>query len=438
MRRILLLSLITYSLFAIGLLIRNGQILALVVPFVLFLGAAFLFAPEQPRLRVSRKLSDECISPGKIVTVTVTVFNDGKPIEEIFVEDQLPPDLDVIEGRPKLLSSIGSQEAVILTYKVRGQRGSYSFEKVSIRVSDLLGLFSRKISLDALGRVYIKPEVLKLRSIPIRPLMTRMYTGPIPSRKGGAGMNFYEVRKYSIGDPLRRINWRATARHDEELFTNQFEVERITDVGLILDARQQTDVVLQDSSNGQESEALHTLFEYGIQAAAALADMFLREGHRVGLLIYGRGQVATFPGYGKTQREKILRSLAQARTGDNVALETLSYIPARFFPPKSQIVLISPLSPADPPVLTRLMAHAYQLLVVSPNPVSFDARSLPPGTNTEYAYRLARLERTLLLRRLQRIGVTLVDWQVDQPLEKVLGAVLTRAPREYRKLGIGL
>jgi hypothetical protein len=121
-----------------------------------------------------------------------------------------------------------------------------------------------------------------------------------------------------------------------------------------------------------------------------------------------------------------------------MALESLSYLPTRFFPPHSQIVFISPLSPVDPPILTQLLANGYRLLIISPDAVSFERSSLPDNFDTDYAFRLARIERTLLIRRLQRFGITIVDWQVDQPLEKILRNVLFRAPQEFRKLGLGV
>jgi uncharacterized protein (DUF58 family) len=226
------------------------------------------------------------------------------------------------------------------------------------------------------------------------------------------------VREYQLGDSMRHVNWRVTARHTEDMFTNAFEQERITDVGLILDARQQTDVLSPQGS----------LFEYGVRAAAALADVFLRDGNRVGLLIYGRGRETTFPGYGKIQRERIQCALAAARTGDNMALAHLDYLPTRFFPPRSQIILISPLILDDLPVLVRLRANGYQVLVVSPDPVSFEASFMKPGLDLELAIRIARVERVLLLRKLQRVGVEVVNWQVERSLDRVLRARVGHTP----------
>ncbi len=436
-RRLLFVVFLAYALFVLGLAVRSGEILLLTIPFILILSAAFFYAPAVPNLQIKRSFSEDYVSPGKIITVSFTIQNLGEDLDELYIEDHLPPKLEVVEGETYLLTNLAKDGRVEFQYKVRGERGSYPFEKIYFRCNDALGLVNRQGLVTATGQIFVKPVIRKLRSIPIRPLNTHLFTGPIPAHRGGSGLNFLEVREYALGDPLRQINWKSTARHDDELFTNHFELERVADVGIILDARQQTDRILPLITDPDHPPLALSLFEHSVLAAAAVSDLFLRDGHRVGLLVYGRGQHATFPGYGKIQRERILRALAQARTGDNMALESLSYLPTRFFPSRSQIVFISSLSPADPPILTQLLANGYRLLIISPNSVSFEAQSLPENFDTQYAFRLARIERTLLIRRLQRYGITVVDWQVDQPLETILRNVLFRAPQEFRKLGIG-
>jgi uncharacterized protein (DUF58 family) len=149
-------------------------------------------------------------------------------------------------------------------------------------------------------------------------------------------------------------------------------------------------------------------------------------------LLYGAGLDWVVPGYGKVQRERILRRLATAERGESQVFQSLSYLPTRLFPPRSQLVFVSPLSPGDETMLFHLRATHYAVLVVSPDPVSFEAERLPPGPALSLAVRLARVERRLLLQRLRQGGVITVDWQVDRPLDAVLYAALQRArPLHY-------
>ncbi|MGC9469628.1 MAG: DUF58 domain-containing protein, partial [Anaerolineae bacterium] len=339
------------------------------------------------------------------------------------VHEQVPAGLKVT-GDTSAIIGLASGEEFTLTYEVEGPRGAYRFSGPSIAAQEHLGLFRRHIRYSVSNKLSVLPALPKVRSIPIRPLRTRGFAGPIPSRHAGPGTDFYGVRNYEPGDPWRWINWRLSARHPRDLFTNQFEWERIADVGLILDARERTDVTV----NGV------ALFEHAVEAAASLADSFIGEGNHVGLLIYGRGLERTFPGYGKHQHQRIMRALSQAKIGDSLVFDSLDYLPTRFFPAKSQIVLISPLCEDDPPVLSRLRSRGYEIIVVSPDPVTYEAQALEPGIARALAERIARAERALWIHQLQRIGVQVVDWQVDKPLDIAVHAALSGAVYRRRRL----
>jgi uncharacterized protein (DUF58 family) len=288
--------------------------------------------------------------------------------------------------------------------------------------------------LPAPANVLVFPNVTQLRQLHIHPRQTRGFAGPILARRGGSGVDFYGVREYQIGDSPRRINWRISSRHEQEFFSNEFEQEAIADVGLILDSRKQTNMVENDV----------TLFEYSVLAAASIADAVLQEGHRVSLLVYGFGMERVYPGYGKVQKKRIMRALAQAEPGDNYALESLVYLPTRLFPAHSQIILISPLSTDDLHPLLRLRAQGYEVLSVCPNPLNYavrlrsqrmDAKKQDPEMNAT-VLRLAQIERALLFGNLRRSGIQIVDWQIDQPLASALHTVIAQPPHGRLMMGI--
>lgn len=426
MRRVFLLGSLAYALLFLGLAALNGGMLALAIPLVVLLGAAFLWGPEMPQLKITRSLSAESVSPGAPVVVTLSIVNEGPSLEEVTIEDAVPPGLEVIDGEASALSSLPAGGEIEIAYTVRGKRGAFGFQDVRVAAGEHLGVFRRRAPFLAFGRFFVLPEVSKMRQMAIRPLRTRAYAGSVPARQGGSGVAFYGVREYQPGDPQRWINWRVSARHRHRLFTNEFEQERVADVGVILDARQRSDI------RGPGG----TLFEHAVAATASLASSFLSDGNRVGLLVYGGFLDWTFPGYGKLQRKRILEALARAETGESMVFESFDYLPTRFFPAKSQLVLVSPLCMGDPPMLIRLRARGYQLLVVSPDPVSFEARMLGAQPDVELAMRIARLERALLLRKLRRAGIQVVDWQVDRPLDRVVHAALGRTPQWFRAVGV--
>jgi uncharacterized protein (DUF58 family) len=264
--------------------------------------------------------------------------------------------------------------------------------------------------------------VARLRQVAIRPRRTRVFAGAIPARVGGTGTEFFGVREYHPGDPVRSINWRASAHQEAVLYANEYQQERAADVGIILDGRLRTN----------EFARGHSLFEHAVQAAAALTDALLTQGNRVGLLVYAAFLRWTIPGYGKLQRERILFSLAHARPGGSEVFADLEHLPTRLFPSESQIILISPLHEEDLKPLVQLRAQGYQVLVVSPNPVKFELTYLPRTPHTALAARVVQMERTLLLQRVQRAGIQVLDWDVAEPFDQVVKRRLSRPPAFFR------
>ena len=434
MRRSLLLAFLIYALALGALASLNGHLLVLLIPLVLHIGAGLYFGTEQLQLRATRSLSRVRVSEGQTVSVKLVVTNDGARIDEVLIEEQPPAQLHVIKSdaaaltETRILVSLAPGDSVELNYTVRAKRGHHLFEDIHVTAIDHFDLFKRKASFCASGEseLYVLPPVTRVRQIAIRPRQTRVFAGAIPARVGGSGTEFFGVRAYQPGDALRHINWKANARHPQALFTNEFQQERIADVGLILDARRRVDV---RAGSG-------TLFEHSILVTAALAETFLDGGNRVGMVSYGGYLNWTLPGYGKYQRERILRALARADTGDSQVFDKLEYLPTRFFPRRSQLVLISPLHPDDLKFLIRLRAQGYEILVISPNPVMYEQKVLSDSPSVRMALRIATVERTVMLRQLRQAGMRTVDWDVDEPIEQTLAASLAGQPVWSRKAGI--
>ncbi len=425
MHRLVLLIGLVDVLILVGMATFQGAMLALALPLLVLLAVGFYGGPQQPCLRVTRSLSAERVAPSVPVVVTVQVTNEGAALEEVLLEDLLPAGLEVLDGHPRLLGTLAAGETVELRYTVQGPRGYYHLTGVQATASDALGLVRRQVTVPTPGQFCVMPEVLKLGRVSIRPERTRPFSGLIPAQRGGPGIEFFGVREAQAGDPLRWVNWRACARHPETFYSNEFEQECVVDVSLILDVRRRS-----YPNCGDEA-----LFEQTILAAAALAQTFLNDGNRVGLLLYGSLPMGwTLPGYGRPQQERILRALAEARPGES--LDRLEYLPTQIFPVRSQLVLVSPLVREDLRMLVGLLAYGYPMLVISPNAVAFESRLLEGQPEAAPATRLARLERELLLRNLRRAGVHVVDWPVDRPLQQAVYSSLGRMPLWVRRIRV--
>ncbi len=424
MSRTIILILIIYVLLLTGLSTLHGEFVSLALPFVAYLMVGFWRGPERLNLDVHRTLSSERAAPGEDVIVSVDVTNRGGDAEELLLDDGYSPALVIRDGSPRHLLSLKKGESYSWTYTVQGPRGGYPFEALKAQAMDHFGLQQSRYQVPVRSELFVFPPLTRLKYIPIRTRRTRVYSGTIPARVGGAGVEFFGLREYQPGDPPRWINWRASARYSETLYANEFQQERVADVGIVLDGREKTNLFRGGRS----------LFEHSVLATASLADAFLSQGNRVGLLHYGRYLDWTFPGYGKLQRERILQALAHAQTGGSPVFSGLEHIPVRFFPAHSQVVLVSPLDAGDLEVLIQLRARGYQIMVISPDPVAFELSYLPDAPSVKLAARIVGMERNLLLKKLQRAGVQVLDWNVAHPFDQVLKRRLGPPPALLRAI----
>lgn len=374
-------------------------------------------ALKKTDLYAERILDADRTTRGSPINICLKITNQGDTIEALYVEDIVPAGLQIVDGRTSTLATLGSGHTLLLNYAVEGKRGVYPFHGVKIKFSDYLGLNQKDDCLPVESRILVLPKANTLSEIAIQPRRTRSYPGLIPSGKAGAGVTFWGIREYQAGDPMRWINERASARHEGQLLVNEFEQERAVDIGIILDCRTETNLFLGNAD----------LLEHSIQAAATLANSFLNSGNRVGLLVYGGGRIWVQPRYGKIQRERILQALASVRVYDRIVDRTLENLPTRLFPAKSQLVLISSLLPQDLQTLISLRAHGYKFLVISPDPIEFEANLLDDTPAIRQAVRIARVERKNLLRMLRRSGARVMDWTVQEPFYQAASYPLSYA-----------
>ena len=426
MPRSLLLSFLTYALLLAGIATVHGDFITLALPLVAYLLIGYLQTPEEIKLQATRHLSIERTTPNSNVDVTVTVTNRGPSLEEVLLTDIVPSGLTVRSGFSQHMLRLASGESYTFAYTVSGPRGGYGFETIEAQVNDHLAVSSSTVHMDVKARLFVLPPIMRVRNIAIRPRRTRVYAGTIPARAGGSGTEFFGVREYQPGDSPHSINWRASARYTDTLYANEYQQERVADVGIVLDGRLRTN----------EFAGGHSLFEFSVQAAASMADALLSQGNRVGLLVYASFLGWTLPGYGKIQRERILHALANASTGDSQVFSDLEHMPTRLFPPESQIVFVSPLTEDDLKPLIQLRAQGYDVLVVSPNPVTFELSYLPAAdANVELAGRVLHMERLLLLQRMQRANIHVLDWDVKEPFDSLVKRRLGRSPVWLRAIG---
>lgn len=413
----ILYFLMTAGLLTLALLLNDLEI------GVLILGLASLFffsnvwgLPEKIDIELDRHIipyetfgGEDIRIESRLRNLTGTTLGNVE-IHEV-VDDRIIPE----RGASHTIASAGPSEEIRLVFEFPSPgRANYEIGPLIVRIRDPFGfyLIEKKIGPETLS---VMPRPEHIGGIQLRPRHVGPWPGVVASKALGLGTEFYSMREYVPGDDPKRINWKASARYNE-LIVNEIEAERVTDVMIVLD----TDVTFFGPT---ESE----LFERGIQAAASITRLLLRQGNRVGLVLQG-GERGSIPaGFGKKHERRILHLLAAAKPG-RAAVSTsyvMNLLARRMLPSRSQIVIISPL--LDPEMnegVKQLSVAGYSLLIVSPSPTP--PKSFQDETE-EVAFKLVMLERSISLLALERSSIV-VDLPSGVPLSVLVSKVRRTRP----------
>jgi uncharacterized protein (DUF58 family) len=421
----LFLGLIITGLFFLGLITRNSDLLLINIFFIIYLFAGIIQSPVREEIKLSakrrcHKSKDEHSIYGNM---TVQIVNGGRKTICVSIEEPYYERMEITEGSLSLHTALPPGEETEFNYTFKSIRGGYEWNHLTVKVSDPFGIFVTNKTIEAPERIFIQPRVKKFRPFQIHPWKTLSSPGSIPTRKSGCGTNFYGIREYHPGDPLRTLDWKKTARYPHQFFTREFEQERNADITLVIDGRKDLDL-----QNKNES-----LFEIEIKSAASLAEMFLHQGHRVGLSVIGENFIQVMPGYGKKQLHRILNSLSKATIKNDDGHKTLYKLPIKQFSTKTLIIFLSPFHYNDIVYYRKLRALGFQVVLICPDSIDFLFSETVKDNKDNMALRVSNLERRLNLDLVSQLSIPVIDWQVTEPLLPLIRSALGR-PLHIRKM----
>ena len=214
--------------------------------------------------------------------------------------------------------------------------------------------------------------------LPDQPLHSILH-GQHASRLRGRGLNFEELREYVVGDDVRNVDWRATARTGAT-HVRVYTEERDRPVWILVSQRQSMFFGSRDRVKSVVAA----------EAAALAAWRVLRAGDRVGAMVFDDREIETIRPH--RSREHVMQIL-HAIVEKNHALEAETSVPAGSDVLNEALERLIPLAPHDALIclvgdgsaadettqrlVTRLAAHNDLIFVVVFDPL--EARLPPAG-----------------------------------------------------------
>jgi uncharacterized protein (DUF58 family) len=362
-------------------------------------------------LRLARA-GDTRIRLGETGEVTLTLGHGGRRPLRGLVRDAWPPSAGARPGRADVSVPAGGAVSLVTTLAPQ-RRGDITADRVTVRSLGPLRLAGRQGGHRAPWSVRVLPPFTSRRHLPEKLARLRQLDGQHRSLLRGQGSEFDSLREYVIGDDVRSIDWRSTARR-ADVMVRTWRPERDRRILIVLDTGR--------TAAGRVAGVPR--LDTSMDAALLLAALAARAGDRVDLIAMDRRVRARVLG---ASRSEVLPALTGAMAGlDAELVEPDAGLMAATVlgtaRQRSLVVLLTDLNPAaiTDGLLPRIPALAarHRLLVAAVADPRLAEMAAARGDATAVydaaAAERARGERARISALLRRLGVDVVDAPPDR------------------------
>lgn len=292
--------------------------LAILLPLV---GLAFVRL-RRPKLEVARLFSPPVVAVGGVVQVTVRVANVGaSPSTPIAWDDALPWP-EPVATREIGPIGLGRRRPHVTGYELHPpRRGLYAIGPFVAEHEDPFGMVTATMAVGKPDRLVVVPAVSSLGEGGPS-LVDGDGEAHLVQRKVAGNDDDLTTREYRRGDALRRVHWRASARHGE-LMVRQEEHRSHPDARILVDTRRRgyPDAV-GDTGMSWSAEWASDAFEWVVRMTASLGLHLESAGFRVGVEETARPQIEPIGERWEGRRaEGFLTSLAGVQLLDRPVAE---------------------------------------------------------------------------------------------------------------------
>lgn len=389
-------------------------VLVVVVLLVLLVALDAALAARLRSLTLTRR-GDSAVRLGETATVDLLLTNEGSRRLRALIRDAWPPSAGS-SPRSHRVDVPAAERRTLTTVLHPTRRGDRDAVSVTVRSFGPLRLAARQRSFSVPWRVRALPPFTSRKHLPSKLAQLRELEGRTAVMLRGAGTEFDSLREYVVGDDIRAIDWRSSARR-ADVMVKTWRPERDRRVIIVLDTSR--------TSAGRVGDAPR--LDAAMDAALLLAALAGRAGDRVDLLAYDRTVRARVRSKGHATASDMLPTLVNAMAplepelveADMRGLATtlLATVQRR-----ALVVLLTGLDPVGMeeglvPVLPELTRrHTVLVGAVADSGLAEMAgrRGDVLAVYDAAAAEVARAERWGIIERLRRAGVEVVDETPEQ------------------------
>lgn len=353
---------------------------------------------------------------GEPAEVLLGVRNEGRRRLQGILRDAWPPSAAAEPRSHRIDLRPGTSQT--LSSRLRpSRRGDLRPAAVTVRSVGPLGLAGRQRSMPVAGDLRVLPPFLSRKHLPVRLARLRQMDGSLPVLVRGQGTEFDSLREYVVGDDVRSIDWRATARR-ADVVVRTWRPERDRRVVLVVDTGRTSAGRVGVDPTDRDPHGWPRL-DWSLDAALLLAALAARAGDHVDFLAHDRVTRAAV--FGATRADLLARMVAAMAPLEPELLESdagaMIAAVRRRVRRRALVVLLTDLNVSAfddglMPLLPQLTArHQVVVAAVSDPRVAQLAagRSDAARVYDAAAAERARNERRTLASRLRGNGIEVID-----------------------------
>lgn len=189
--------------------------------------------------------------------------------------DEIPSQFQLFDFSIKGLLSAKSQKEIDYTLTPT-ERGIYEFGKTNVFISSPIRFVQRKISLNTEKKIKVYPSFLRLNQFSLKNFKAHVNEmGQKKIRRIGHSMEFEQIKNYVMGDDIRTLNWKATAKH-QKLMVNQYIDEKSQQVYCAIDKGRVMKMPFENM----------TLLDHAINSTLIFSNIVLQNQDRAGIFSF--------------------------------------------------------------------------------------------------------------------------------------------------------
>lgn len=261
------------------------------------IAADVALAADPSQLEFTR-LPNGSVRLGETATLGLLIGNTGRRHFNGHIRDAWPPSTQA-GPTSHAVDIVAGQVLRVDSYLRPIRRGDQKSAAITARSIGPMGLAGRQRSRPVPGEVRVLPPFLSRRHLPSRLARLREMDGLLPTLTRGQGTEFDSLREYVVGDDVRSIDWRATARRSD-VVVRTWRPERDRRVVIVLDTgRTAAGRVGVDPTAGDPNG--WPRLDWSMDAALLLAALAARAGDTVDFLAHDRVTRAGVFGSSRTE-----------------------------------------------------------------------------------------------------------------------------------------